>query len=158
VTWAAFKPWLIMALIFGVGMVAGGSLVVAFRPEAPHNPPAVQQFKAHWMTHLSHHLNLTPGQETQIAPIVADAVDQIQKLHNEEIDGLGHIMDEANEKMEKYLTADQQAKLKEMMKERPHEFSGHPHSWEGHHPPGPGPDGTFPHDGPQAPGPPPVTP
>jgi Spy/CpxP family protein refolding chaperone len=155
VTWATLKPWLIMALIFGVGMVAGGSLVVAFHSGASRNPPgAVQEFRAHWMMHLSHRLNLTADQQTKIQPIVADAIDQIQKLHNEEIDKLGQIMDQANEKIEPILTADQQARLKEMMQERPHDFSGRPHPWEGPHPPGPG--GGFPHDG--QPGPPPVAP
>jgi Spy/CpxP family protein refolding chaperone len=155
VTWSAFKPWLIMALIFGVGMVAGGSLVVAFRSEAPHNPPGVQQFKAHWMVHLSHRLNLTPDQEAKIQPIIAEAVNNIQSLHNDEIDKLGQIMDAANEKIEPILTPDQQAKLKEMMREHAREFSGHPHPWEEPHP---GPGGAFPHDGQQPPGSPPVAP
>jgi Spy/CpxP family protein refolding chaperone len=138
-----------MALIFGVGMVAGGSLVVAFRPEASHSPPAVQQFKAHWMTHLSHRLNLTPDQQSKIEPIVAEAVTSIQSVHNEEIDKLSRIVDETNQQIEKYLTADQQAELKKMMSERPHEFSGHSHSWEGPHSPGPGagPGGSSPRDG-----------
>ena len=149
-----------MALIFGVGMVAGGSLVVAFHPEAPHNPPGVQQFKAHWMMHLSHRLNLTPDQQTKIAPIVAEAVDHIQSLHNEEIEKLGQIMDAANEKIEPILTPDQQAELKKMMSARRRDLPGHPRPWEGPHPPGPGdgPEGAFPHEGQQPPGPPPVAP
>ncbi len=138
-----------MALIFGVGMVAGGSLVIAFHPGLPPNPPgAVQQFRAHWMTHLSHRLNLTPEQEAKIEPIVADAINHIQSLHNEEIEKLGQIMDEANQKIEPILTPDQQARLKEMMSERTHDFPGRPHPWEGPHPPGPGPGpgAGFPHD------------
>jgi len=154
VTWAALKPWLIMALIFGVGMVAGGSLVIAFHPGAPLNPPGEQQIRAHWMMHLTHRLHLTPDQEAKIEPIIADAVNHIQAQHDEEVGKFGQIMDAANEKIALILTPDQQAMLKKMMSERPHEFPGRPHPWEG---PGPGPGAGFPHDG-QPPGAPPVAP
>jgi Spy/CpxP family protein refolding chaperone len=144
VTWAAFKPWLIMALIFGVGMVAGGSLVIAFHSEALHNPPGVQQFKAHWMMHLSHRLNLTPDQQAKIEPIIADAASRIQAKHDEEVGELGQIIDQTNEKIALVLTPEQQALLKQMMSERPHDLPGRPRSWGGPHPQGPGPG--FQHD------------
>ncbi len=132
-----------MALIFAVGMIAGGALVIAFHPGAP-NPPGAQQIRAHWMMHLSHRLNLTPDQQAKIEPIVAEAIKDIESLHNDEIAKLGQIMDAANEKIEPILTPDQQARLKAMMSERPHDFPGRPHPWEGPHPPGPGPG--FPRD------------
>ena len=136
-SWAVFKPWVMMALIFGVGMVAGGALVVAFHPAGMSEPPPnVQDLRNHWMMHLSHRLNLTADQQAKIAPILDDATSRIESLHREEVGNLGKIMDETNGKIAQFLTAEQKAQLAEMRNEREREFSGHMRPWHG--PGGPG--------------------
>jgi Spy/CpxP family protein refolding chaperone len=139
VNWTALKPWLLMGLIFGVGMIAGASLVVVFHPEAPHGPPGLQQMRSHWLMHLTHELDLTQDQQTKIEPILTDASNQIEALHHEELDKISGIMDKANEKITPILTAQQQEELKKIRSERDHTFFAHPHSPDEGHRPGAGP-------------------
>ncbi len=138
-SWVALRPWLLMALIFGVGMVAGGSLVIAFHAGEPHGPPGIQQMRHHWMTHLAERLKLTAEQQAKIEPILADAANQIQALHRDEVERIAKIMDSANQQIEPLLTSAQQEQLKQIRSERQHAFSGHM---------GPGGPGEFRHDGP----------
>jgi Spy/CpxP family protein refolding chaperone len=128
-----------MALIFAVGMVAGGALVVAFHAGEPHGPPGLQQMRHHWMMHLAERLNLTSDQQAKIEPILADAANRIQALHRDEVDRIAKIMDSANQQIEPLLTPAQQEELKQIRREREHAFSGHM---------GPGGPGEFPHNGP----------
>jgi Spy/CpxP family protein refolding chaperone len=142
----AWKPWLVMVLIFVVGMIAGAALMIAFHAEGPHGPASSQQLRNHWMMHLTSRLDLTADQQAKIEPILTDAGNRIQQLHHEEVDQFAKIMDQANDQIAPLLTPDQQDKLKKMRSEREREFSGHLRPWEGsRHSPG---EGGFPHDGP----------
>ena len=140
------KDWLLVALIFAVGMIAGASLMVAFRHEGPHEPPGAQQIRNHWLAHLTRALELTPDQQAKIEPILADAGNQIQALHRDEIDRISKIMDNANERIAPLLTPAQQEELKKIHSERERAFSGHLRPWDG--PRGPGGPNGFPPGGP----------
>ncbi len=136
--WQRAKPWLVLGLIFVVGMITGGALTFGFRADWSH-PPDEHQLRNHWLTHLTQRLNLTPDQQTKIQPILTKAGDDIQALHRDEVGRISHIMEGANDQIAPLLTADQQAELKKMESERQRDFSGHMHNWgEGHGHPNPG--------------------
>ena len=67
-----FKPWLVLAIIFIVGVVTGSALTIGLAPHFKH-PPAPPQMKRHWMEYLTQRLDLTADQQAKIQPIVADA-------------------------------------------------------------------------------------
>jgi Spy/CpxP family protein refolding chaperone len=145
VNWDRVKPWLLMGLIFAVGIVTGAALTLGFRSDFTHAPDP-HQIRTRWLAHLTERLNLTADQQTKIQPILTDAGNQIQSLHREEVDRISQIMEKANHEIAFLLTADQQAELKQMESERERTFSGHMRAWgDGHGHSGPGLDGGFPH-------------
>ena len=110
------KPWLLLALIFGVGMVTGASLTIALAPRFEH-PPGGPQIRTHWMMHLTQRLNLTPDQQAKIQPILADAEQQILSVHRDELGQVAQIIDKTNSQIASILTPEQQVQLQQMSKE-----------------------------------------
>jgi hypothetical protein len=142
VSWQKFKPWLVMGLIFLVGVITGGALMFGFRPDLSH-PPGPQQIRNHWLMHLTERLQLTPDQQAKIQPILEDAGAEIQKHHRDELEQISQIMQAANDKITPLLTAAQQAEMKQMEAERKGDFQRHMRPWNSthdHH----GPDGETP--------------
>ena len=78
------KPLLLLACIFVVGIVTGSSLTSGLSSHW-NQPNGEQQMKARWMNHLTKGLNLTPDQQTKIEPILTDAENQIQAVHQDEV-------------------------------------------------------------------------
>ena len=118
------KPWLVMGLIFVVGMVTGASLMIGMGPHFRH-PPGEREMKNHWMMMLVHRLNLTDDQQAKIQPILTDAENQIHSVHGEEIGRISKIMETANSQISSLLTPDQQTEMKKLESEREKMFSGH---------------------------------
>ena len=110
------KPWLLLALIFGVGMVTGASLAIALRSHFDH-PPGGPQIRTHWMMHLTQRLNLTPDQQAKIQPILADAEQQILSVHRDEVGRVAQIIDQTNTQIAGILTPEQQVQLQQLGKE-----------------------------------------
>lgn len=147
------KPWLLLAVIFIVGVITGSALTFGLRSHFMHQPGA--QMKQVWMEHLVQKLNLTADQQAKIQPILADADTKIRALHREEIEHGSQIFKAANDQIAALLTSNQKVKLQEMESDREKMFSGHMHAWG---PPHDGPGGMFPHSGPGEGTPPPPPP
>ena len=142
------KPWLLLGIIFIVGVVTGSALTIGLGPHFMHTPGA-PQMKRLWMRHLVERLNLTSDQQAKIQPILTDAENQIQSLHREEIDHGAQIFKETNDRIAALLTPGQKVELQKIENEREKMFSGHIH----HHG-GPGDDGGAPPPPPPPPPPP----
>ena len=142
------KAWLLLGLIFVVGMVTGSALTFGFRSAWMH-PLALQQIRYQWLAGLTARLNLTPDQQAKVQPILVKAGNSIQSVHREEVDKISHIMEEANAEIAPLLTAEQKAGLQKMESERRRDFSRHLRPWAGPH--GMPPDATPPNGPPNGP-------
>lgn len=100
----------LIAVTASAALALGSLAVYAQGPEGPHrgmhggpggNP----------LAHLTKELNLTPQQQTQVAPIIAQAKPQIQAIHQEAMQKTKAVMDAAEAQIRPLLTADQQQKL-----------------------------------------------
>jgi hypothetical protein len=149
-----FKPWLLLGVIFVVGIVTGSALTIGWMSHFTP-PPGEQQMKRHWMTRLVDRLNLTADQQSKIQPILTDAEKKIPALHRDEMDHGSQIIKAADDQIAALLTSGQQVELQKMESEREKMFSGHMHPWGASH------DDRYHHDGapdphaPPPPGPPP---
>lgn len=141
------KLWLVLALIFLLGVATGVSLTIGMSPRFRHSPGA-QQMKARMLMSLTRRLNLTPDQQTRIQPILADIAMQMQAVHREEVGRISQIMEKADSQMASILTPEQQTELqrmqKEMESERDRMAPGHMHPWGGPGGPHGGPGGMMP--------------
>lgn len=144
------RPWLIMALIFVLGIGTGVLLTIGLGPRFTR-PMGEQEMRNRWMMHLSHRLNLTPDQQSKIRPILDEAEAQILSVHHEDVSRVSGILQAANSKISALLNPDQRAQLAQMEQEREKMFSGRMHGGREMAPPGEHPDGPPP---PPPPGPP----
>jgi Spy/CpxP family protein refolding chaperone len=140
------KPWLVLALIFIAGALAGGALTFAYQGR-PHFPGEAQM-RHHWMEHLTRRLDLTSDQQAKIAPILDKAGQDIEKMHHEELDRGQQIIKSAHDQIVQLLNDQQKVEFQKMEDERRRAFANHG-----------GPLGGPPRsDGPEAGGPPPPVP
>ena len=123
------KPWLLLAVIFIVGVVTGSALTIGLGPHISHfmHPPGPHDMKKHWMEHLTHKLNLTADQQAKIEPILADAETKFQSLHRDEMERGAQIFKSSNDQISALLTPEQKVELQQMESEREKMFSGHMH-------------------------------
>jgi Spy/CpxP family protein refolding chaperone len=153
-TFVKIKPWLILALIFVLGVVTGVSLTVGLGPHFMR-PPGAQQMKKRMLMGLTHRLNLTADQQARIDPILANAETQIQALHRDEVGRISRIMETVNTQILPLLTPEQQTELQKMRKEmegqRDRMFPGHMRPWMQPGQPPPPAGGTPPPNGPPPP-------
>ena len=63
---------------------------------------------------LTTKLNLTAEQETQVAPIIAQAKPQIRAIHQEAMEKTRHVVETTTAQIRPLLTAEQQAKLDQL--------------------------------------------
>ncbi len=146
------KPWLVLAVIFIVGVVTGSALTIGWTShfQRPQGPPQIRRL---WMAHLVTRLDLTPDQPAKIQPILAEAEGKIQALHRDEVEHGAQIIKTTDDQIAALLTPEQQTELQKMESEREKMFSGHMRPWGSPHD---GPGGMFQHGGPdeQLPAPP----
>jgi Spy/CpxP family protein refolding chaperone len=135
------RPWIILALIFLLGVATGSLLTIGFGPRFNFGQPAAHEMGNRWMTHLTHRLNLTDDQQAKIQPIITKAEEQIQSIQRDDLGHISSIMKEANAGIAPLLNPAQQAELQKMEQERERMFLHHQHG------PGHGPD-DFHHPGP----------
>ncbi len=143
-----FKPWLLLGIIFVVGVVTGSALTMGLAPHFMH-PPVPREMKGHWMAHLIRDLDLTDEQQAKIQPILADADAKLQALRHDEVEHGAQIFKAADEQIAALLRPDQKVELLRMEAEREKMFSGHMRQWGPSHrepedrrpPPGPNGDG-----------------
>jgi Spy/CpxP family protein refolding chaperone len=138
------KPWLLLSVIFIVGIVTGSALTIGLGPHFMH-PSGEQQIKRHLMEHLAKRLNLTADQQAKIQPIVADAATKLQALQRDEVEQGSQIFKAANEQISALLTPEQKVEMQKMESEREKMFSGHMRPWG---PSRDGPGGMRRHGGP----------
>jgi hypothetical protein len=119
-----FKPWLMLGLIFAIGVLTGSELTVEL-PSYFTRPPGEQQMKRNWMINLVQRLKLTSDQQSKILPILADAEAKIQLLHHDEVQRGSQIIKQANEQLAACLTPAQVVKLQEMETAREKLFADH---------------------------------
>ena len=118
------KPWLVLGLIFAIGILTGSELTVDL-PSYFARPADEQQMKQHWMSHLVRRLKLTADQQAQILPILAAAEVKIQSLHRDEVQRGSEIIKQANDQMTPCLTPVQVVELQRMETEREKLFADH---------------------------------
>ena len=140
-----FKPWLLLGVIFIVGVVTGSALTIGLASRFIH-PPGEQQMKLHWMARLTDRLNLTADQQAKIQPILTDAATKIQSLHRDEVERGSQIFKAANDQISDLLTPEQKVGLQKMESEREKKFLDHMRPWGA--PPRDGPGGMHRHGGP----------
>jgi len=130
-TFQKIKPWLVLALIFILGVVTGISLTIGLGPRFMHRPG--MPMKGRLLMGLTHRLNLTADQQAKIDPILTDAENQIQSVHRDEIGRITRIMETANNQILPILTPEQKPGLlkieKEMERERDRMMPGHMRPW-----------------------------
>ena len=123
-----FKPWLLLAVIFIVGILTGSALTIGLGSHFMR-PPGEQQMKRLWMAQLVQRLNLTADQQAKIEPILADAKTKIQSLHRDEVERGSQIFKAAHDQISALLTPEQKVKLQKMESEREKRFSDHMRPW-----------------------------
>ena len=151
---AKLKSWLLLAVIFVLGIVTGSVLTIGLGPHFRHQP----EMKRLWMAQLVERLNLTADQQTKIQPILTDAKTKIQSLHRDEVERGSQIFRVANDQISALLTPEQKVELQKMEAEREKLFLEHMRPWGL---PREGPGGMRRHDGPDdgmVPPPPPPAP
>jgi len=145
------KSWLLLAVIFVVGIITGSTLTIGLAPHFMH-PPGARDMKRHWMRYLTRELSLTTDQQAKIQPIVADAVTRIHSVHRDEVERDSQIFKAADEQISSLLTPGQKMELQKMESDREKRFSDHMRPWDPphdappdmHHHEGPGDGGTPP--------------
>jgi len=151
-----FKPWLMLAVIFVVGVVTGSALTFGLGPHFMHHPGQQQisggqqinpqQINRLWMAQLVQRLDLTADQQAKIKPILTDARIKIQSLHRDEVERGSQIMKTAHDQISALLTPEQKVELQQMEAEREKMFLDHMRPWG---PPHEGPGGVRRHGGPE---------
>jgi Spy/CpxP family protein refolding chaperone len=142
------KSWLLLGVIFIVGVVTGAALAIGLAPRFEPQPGA-RQMRQLWMADLVQRLNLTADQQTKVRPILAEAESRIRNLHQEEVERGARIIKETNDQISAILTPTQNAELQKMEAEREKKFEEHlrqrgfPHGLDGGQP-----DEMHPHNGP----------
>src|SRR5271170_4480282 len=118
------KSWLLLSVIFVVGVVTGSALTMGLAPHFMHHgaPPDI---KNHWMMLLTQRLTLTADQQAKIQPILSEAENNIQSLHRDEVERGSQIIHDANDKIAAVLTPDQKVELQKLESEREKMFNGH---------------------------------
>jgi Spy/CpxP family protein refolding chaperone len=119
-----FKPWLLLGIIFIVGVVTGSALTIGLGPHFMR-PPVPREMKGHWMAHLIRDLNLTDDQQAKIQPILTDADSKLQALRHDEVERGAQIFKAADDQIAALLSPEQKAELLRMEAEREKMFSGH---------------------------------
>jgi Spy/CpxP family protein refolding chaperone len=135
----ALRPWLIMGLIFLVGIATGVLLMIGLGPRVVPPPAGAQEIGNRWMMHLTYRLQLTEDQQAKIRPIVANAGLQIQAAHREDLNRISGIMEATDKSIAAVLTPEQQEELKKVERDRDMFFSGRMHGMRRM---GPGPGGA----------------
>jgi hypothetical protein len=130
------QPWLLLGVIFIVGIVTGSALTIGLASHFMH-PPGATQMKRHWMTRLTERLNLTADQQAKIQPILTDAETKIKSLHRDEVERGSQVFRDANDQISALLTPEQKVELQKIESEREKKFLDHMRPW-----------GAPPHDGP----------
>ena len=138
------KPWLLLSVIFIVGILTGSALTIGLGPHFMRSPGELPM-KRHWMEYLTQRLNLTADQQAKIQPIVADAETKIQAMHRDEVEHGSQIIKATNDQISALLTPEQKVELQKMESEREKMFLGHMRPWGLSHE---GPGGMFHHGGP----------
>jgi len=127
------KLWLVLTLIFMLGVATGVSLTISLTPHFRH-PPGTQQMKRHMLMALTHRLNLTPEQQAKVQPILTDMATQMQALHRDEVGRASQIMEKTTSQISTILTPEQQTEMQKMEQEmnsdRDRMMPGHMHFWK----------------------------
>jgi Spy/CpxP family protein refolding chaperone len=139
-----FKSWLLLGVIFIVGILTGSALTFGLASHFMH-PPGAQQMNRLWMMNLVQRLDLTTDQQAKIRPILTDAKIKIQSLHRDEVERGSQIFKAAHDQISALLTPEQKVELQKMESEREKMFSDHMRSWG---PSREGPGGMHHHGGP----------
>jgi Spy/CpxP family protein refolding chaperone len=124
------KPWLLLSVIFIVGIVTGAALTIGLGSRFIH-PPGEQQMGHHWMAQLVQRLNLTADQQAKIEPIVTDAETRIQSLHRDEVERGSQIFKAVHDEISALLTPEQNVELQKLESDREKRFSEHMHRHDG---------------------------
>jgi hypothetical protein len=126
------KSWLLLTVIFVVGIVTGSALTVGFASHFRH-APGEDDMRNRWMLYLTKKLALTADQQVQIRPIVANAEEQIKTLHRSEVERGSQIIKRADDQISAVLLPDQKVILQKMAEDREKMFRKNVHPWDSSH-------------------------
>ena len=99
-----------MAAIFLAGGVSGGAISSRFGHRNATTPPSSRHIQAR----LEHQLNLTREQVQQIQPVLKQMAQDYKAVQIESFHQMSEIISKHYEEISKFLTPEQQAKLKRM--------------------------------------------
>jgi hypothetical protein len=116
------KAILYLAGIFAVGLLAGGTAGYSMGKRANFMPPRPEKMAEWAMARLRDELQLTAEQIDQIKPIVQEAAVEMEAIHSATGEQIGKAIDKCNQRIEKFLTTEQAAKLREMEQKRHEKF------------------------------------
>lgn len=116
----SWKAWLILSVIFALGVATGIGLTLILRPEpALAGAPPPRETRAQVMQRLTRDLDLTPDQQAKIQPIIEASDAEIR----ENVAHISRIVETTMEKIGPLLTPEQQAKLAQLRKDHERRFS-----------------------------------
>ena len=95
------------------GLTLGG---LAYLQAAEHGPGSHQHQMGNPLEHLSENLNLTAEQKAKVQPIIDQAKPQIAAIHQEAMEKMHAIMENAGTQIRPLLTPSQQEKFDAMKK------------------------------------------
>ncbi len=102
----------LIALTISGALALGTLAVYADGPE--HHGHGMGGHGGNWgnpLEHLTKSLDLTPDQQAKVAPIIDQAKPQIQAIHQDAMEKIKAVMENASAQIRPLLTADQQTKF-----------------------------------------------
>jgi protein CpxP len=97
------------------GALALGTLA-AIAGEHGHGGPGMHRMMGNPLEHLTKDLDLTPDQQAKVTPIVDQAKPQIRAIHQEAMEKMHAVMENAGAQIRPLLTPEQQTKFDAMKK------------------------------------------
>jgi len=98
------------------GALALGTLAAIAGEHGEHGGPGMHHMMANPLEHLTKDLDLTPDQQAKVTPIVDQAKPQIQAIHQEAMEKMRAVMENAGAQIRPLLTPEQQTKFDAMKK------------------------------------------
>ncbi len=114
------KHWKIilsLSAIFTAGMVAGGSLTLAWAKNQQLERTSVDFYTEATMNRLVKELQLTPAQAQKIQPVIADTGTEMNGLYRDTLQRVWTLIDASSNKIEEHLDEKQKGRFKSYLAE-----------------------------------------
>lgn len=113
--WLKIKPWLGLVSVFLVGVLLGSVLTMMVLNKRQQDGPP-RRGPEMFINKLEEKLSLTPAQKEEITKILKSCEPRIQQANRDKSLAMAKIFEESRQKIRATLTAEQQVKYDELMK------------------------------------------